>query len=31
MAFFPFAGWKSSVFGDLHAHTDQKLIMSRWF
>jgi acyl-CoA reductase-like NAD-dependent aldehyde dehydrogenase len=20
MAFFPFAGWKSSFFGDLHAH-----------
>jgi malonate-semialdehyde dehydrogenase (acetylating) / methylmalonate-semialdehyde dehydrogenase len=39
MAFFPFAGWKSSFFGDLHAHgkdavafyTEQKVIMSRWF
>jgi malonate-semialdehyde dehydrogenase (acetylating)/methylmalonate-semialdehyde dehydrogenase len=39
MAFFPFAGWKSSFFGDLHAHgkdavafyTEQKAIMSRWF
>jgi hypothetical protein len=20
MAFFPFAGWKNSFFGDLHAH-----------
>ena len=38
MAFFPFAGWKSSFFGDLHAHgkdavnfyTEQKVIMSRW-
>jgi malonate-semialdehyde dehydrogenase (acetylating)/methylmalonate-semialdehyde dehydrogenase len=39
MAFFPFAGWKGSFFGDLHAHgkdavafyTEQKVIMSRWF
>lgn len=39
MAFFPFAGWKRSFFGDLHAHgkdavsfyTEQKVIMSRWF
>ena len=39
MAFFPFAGWKHSFFGDLHAHgkdavsfyTEQKVIMSRWF
>ncbi len=39
MAFFPFAGWKNSFFGDLHAHgkdavafyTEQKVIMSRWF
>ena len=39
MAFFPFAGWKNSSFGDLHAHgkdavafyTEQKVIMSRWF
>jgi len=38
MAFFPFAGWKNSFFGDLHAHgkdavafyTEQKVIMSRW-
>ena len=39
MAFFPFAGWKNSFFGDLHAHgkdgvgfySEQKVIMSRWF
>jgi malonate-semialdehyde dehydrogenase (acetylating)/methylmalonate-semialdehyde dehydrogenase len=39
MAFFPFAGWKASFFGDLHAHgkdaiafyTEQKVIMTRWF
>jgi malonate-semialdehyde dehydrogenase (acetylating)/methylmalonate-semialdehyde dehydrogenase len=39
MAFFPFAGWKNSFFGDMHAHgkdavgfyTEQKVIMSRWF
>ncbi|MEO8098443.1 MAG: CoA-acylating methylmalonate-semialdehyde dehydrogenase [Acidobacteriota bacterium] len=39
MAFFPFAGWKQSFFGDLHTHgkdavkfyTEQKVIMSRWF
>jgi len=39
MAFFPFAGWKASFFGDLHAHgkdavgfyTEQKVIMSRWY
>ena len=39
MAFFPFAGWKQSFFGDLHAHgkdavsfyTEQKVVMSRWF
>ena len=39
MAFFPFAGWKQSFFGDLHAHgkdavafyTEQKVIMTRWF
>ena len=38
MAFFPFAGWKSSFFGDLHAHgkdavafyTEQKVLMTRW-
>ena len=39
MAFFPFAGWKKSFFGDLHAHgkdavyfyTEQKVLMTRWF
>jgi len=39
MAFFPFAGWKNSFFGDLHAHgkdavmfyTEQKVMMTRWF
>jgi malonate-semialdehyde dehydrogenase (acetylating)/methylmalonate-semialdehyde dehydrogenase len=39
LAFFPFAGWKGSFFGDLHAHgkdaiafyTEQKVMMSRWF
>jgi malonate-semialdehyde dehydrogenase (acetylating) / methylmalonate-semialdehyde dehydrogenase len=39
MAFFPFAGWKNSFFGDLHAHgkdavmfyTEQKVLMIRWF
>jgi malonate-semialdehyde dehydrogenase (acetylating) / methylmalonate-semialdehyde dehydrogenase len=39
MAFFPFAGWKNSFFGDLHAHgkdavyfyTEQKVLMTRWF
>jgi malonate-semialdehyde dehydrogenase (acetylating)/methylmalonate-semialdehyde dehydrogenase len=39
MAFFPFAGWKGSFFGDLHAHgkdaiafyTEQKVLMTRWF
>lgn len=39
LAFFPFAGWKNSFFGALHAHskdavafyTEQKMIMSRWF
>jgi malonate-semialdehyde dehydrogenase (acetylating)/methylmalonate-semialdehyde dehydrogenase len=39
MAFFPFAGWKQSFFGDLHAHgkdavsfyTEQKVIMTRWW
>ena len=38
MAFFPFAGWKGSFFGDLHAHgkdgvrfyTEQKVITSRF-
>jgi malonate-semialdehyde dehydrogenase (acetylating)/methylmalonate-semialdehyde dehydrogenase len=39
MDFFPFAGWKNSFFGDLHAHgkdavmfyTEQKVLMTRWF
>jgi malonate-semialdehyde dehydrogenase (acetylating)/methylmalonate-semialdehyde dehydrogenase len=39
MAFFPFSGWKSSFYGDLHAHgrdaiafyTEQKVVMTRWF
>ena len=39
MAFFPFAGWKNSFFGDLHAngkdavyfYTEQKVLMTRWF
>ena len=39
LAFFPFAGWKNSFFGDLHAHgkdaiafyTEQKVLMTRWF
>ena len=39
MAFFPFAGWKNSFYGDLHAHgkdaihfyTEQKVLMTRWF
>ena len=39
MAFFLFAGWKNSFFGDLHAHgkdavyfyTEQKVLMTRWF
>ncbi len=38
-ALFPFAGWKASFFGDLHAHgkdaiafyTEQKVITTRWF
>ena len=38
MAFFPFAGWKGSFFGDLHAtgkdainfYTERKVIVSRW-
>lgn len=38
MAFFPFVGWKSSFFGDLHAtgadgvrfYTRSKVITSRW-
>jgi malonate-semialdehyde dehydrogenase (acetylating) / methylmalonate-semialdehyde dehydrogenase len=39
MAFFPFAGWKNSFLGDLHAHgkgavsfyTEQEVVTSRWF
>lgn len=39
MAFFPFTGWKSSFFGDLHAtgmdsirfYTRHKVVTSRWF
>jgi len=39
LAFFPFAGWKNSFFGDLHVHgrdgvnfyTETKVISSRWF
>ncbi|MEO7001739.1 MAG: CoA-acylating methylmalonate-semialdehyde dehydrogenase [Ktedonobacterales bacterium] len=39
MAFLPFAGWKNSFYGDLHAtgkdgiafYTDQKVITSRWW
>jgi malonate-semialdehyde dehydrogenase (acetylating) / methylmalonate-semialdehyde dehydrogenase len=39
MAFFPFTGWKSSFFGDLHAtgtdgirfYTKQKVVTSRWW
>lgn len=38
MAFFPFSGWKSSFYGDLHAngtdgvefYTRKKMITSRW-
>jgi malonate-semialdehyde dehydrogenase (acetylating)/methylmalonate-semialdehyde dehydrogenase len=38
MAMFPFAGWKGSFFGDLHAHgkdgvrfyTEQKVITTRY-
>jgi malonate-semialdehyde dehydrogenase (acetylating)/methylmalonate-semialdehyde dehydrogenase len=38
MAFFPFAGWKGSFYGDLHAHgkdaiefyTEKKVVTSRW-
>jgi len=38
MAFFPFAGWKSSFFGDLHAtgkdavrfYTETRVVMERW-
>ena len=39
MAWFPFTGWKSSFFGDLHIqakegmmfYTQQRMIMTRWF
>ncbi len=39
MAWFPFTGWNSSFFGDLHIqgkegiqfYTQQKMIMTRWF
>ncbi|MBI3992024.1 MAG: CoA-acylating methylmalonate-semialdehyde dehydrogenase [Candidatus Lambdaproteobacteria bacterium] len=39
LAFFPFAGWKNSFFGDLHAHgkdgvafyTETKVVSTRWF
>lgn len=39
MAFFSFGGWKTSLFGDLHAHgpdavafyTRKKVITERWF
>ncbi len=39
LAFFPFAGWKDSFFGDLHVHgrdgvqfyTETKVVTSRWF
>lgn len=38
MAFLPFAGWKGSFYGDLHAHgkdairfyTETKVVTSRW-
>jgi malonate-semialdehyde dehydrogenase (acetylating) / methylmalonate-semialdehyde dehydrogenase len=38
MAFFPFAGWKQSFYGDLHAtgkdavafYTESKVVTSRW-
>ncbi|HVR10375.1 MAG TPA: CoA-acylating methylmalonate-semialdehyde dehydrogenase [Thermoanaerobaculia bacterium] len=38
MAFFPFAGWKSSFFGDLHAtgkdsvrfYTESRVVVERW-
>jgi len=39
MAFFPFAGWKGSFYGDLHAtgrdavefYTERRVVTSRWF
>ena len=38
MAYFPFSGWKSSFFGDLHGqgrdaiefYTDKKVVVERW-
>lgn len=38
MAFFPFSGWKSSFFGDLHGqgrdavqfYTEEKVVVERW-
>jgi len=38
LAFFPFAGWKNSFYGDLHAtgrdavefYTDKKVVSTRW-
>jgi malonate-semialdehyde dehydrogenase (acetylating)/methylmalonate-semialdehyde dehydrogenase len=38
MAFFPFAGWKGSFFGDLHAtgkdgvkfYTETRVVTERW-
>jgi malonate-semialdehyde dehydrogenase (acetylating)/methylmalonate-semialdehyde dehydrogenase len=38
MAFFPFAGWKASFYGDLHAtgkdavrfYTESRVVMERW-
>jgi malonate-semialdehyde dehydrogenase (acetylating)/methylmalonate-semialdehyde dehydrogenase len=38
MAYFPFSGWKSSFFGDLHAqgrdavdfYTEKKVVVERW-
>jgi malonate-semialdehyde dehydrogenase (acetylating)/methylmalonate-semialdehyde dehydrogenase len=38
VAFFPFSGWKSSFFGDLHAlgkdgvsfYTETKVVTCRW-
>lgn len=38
MAFFPFSGWKSSFFGDMHAqgrdaiefYTEKKVVVERW-
>ena len=38
IAYFPFSGWKSSFFGDLHAqgrdaiefYTEKKVVIERW-